>query len=176
MYRAPCHTVTCHCCALPPAPLLLKLASETDARCWKPTRANPKFGSALRYICSVKTLSLHVVFLEQYVRGRRVAANALAAERPVLEQRDIGGLHPHHSVSNQTSMDLLVSNHSCKNLSSLQSLLNCLLMISQISFFVVCAIAQGTAFIRWRNWSAQEKLSGWRLYGWLTGLSCLGSV
>jgi hypothetical protein len=46
----------------------------------------------------------------------------------------------------------------------------------QISCFVICAAAHGTAFARWRKWSAEEKLRGWRLYGWFTALSCIGSV
>jgi hypothetical protein len=46
----------------------------------------------------------------------------------------------------------------------------------QISCFVICAAVQGTAFARWRKWSAEEKQLGWRLYGWFTALSCIGSV
>jgi len=49
-------------------------------------------------------------------------------------------------------------------------------MLLQISCLVVCAVAQGTAFVRWRNWSAEEKRNSWRLYGWFTALSSLGSV
>ncbi len=32
------------------------------------------------------------------------------------------------------------------------------------------------AFLRWTRWSQEEKANGWRLYGWFTGLSALGSV
>ena len=46
----------------------------------------------------------------------------------------------------------------------------------QITCFAMCAIAQGTAFARWRKWPPEEKLLGWQLYGWFTALSCLGSV
>jgi hypothetical protein len=46
----------------------------------------------------------------------------------------------------------------------------------QIACFIICAIAQGTAFARWRKWSAEEKSRGWWLYGWFTALSCLGST
>jgi hypothetical protein len=41
---------------------------------------------------------------------------------------------------------------------------------------VVCATAHGTAFARWRKWSAEEKKDSWQLYGWFTASSCLGSV
>ena len=34
----------------------------------------------------------------------------------------------------------------------------------QLVSFVVCAVAQGTAFWRWRKWREEEKRRGWRLY------------
>jgi len=46
----------------------------------------------------------------------------------------------------------------------------------QISCFAICAIAHGTASARWLKWSDEEKLRGWRLYGWFTALSCAGSL
>ena len=38
------------------------------------------------------------------------------------------------------------------------------------------ALAHGTAFVRWKRWSEEEKQKGWALYGWFTGLSFCGSV
>jgi len=46
----------------------------------------------------------------------------------------------------------------------------------QAAFFCVNALAQGTAFVRWRRWSKEEKQKGWALYGWFTGLSFCSSV
>lgn len=50
------------------------------------------------------------------------------------------------------------------------------LVCLQIGCFVICAIAQGIAYLRWLKWSAEEKRRGWRLYGWFTALSSLGSA
>ena len=38
------------------------------------------------------------------------------------------------------------------------------------------ALAHGTAFVRWKCQSKEEKQKGWALYGWFTGLSFCGSV
>jgi hypothetical protein len=46
----------------------------------------------------------------------------------------------------------------------------------QVAFFCVSALAHGTAFVRWKRWSEEEKQKGWALYGWFTGLSFLGST
>ena len=37
------------------------------------------------------------------------------------------------------------------------------------------ALAHGTAFVRWKRQSKEEKQKGWALYGWFTGLSFCGS-
>lgn len=46
----------------------------------------------------------------------------------------------------------------------------------QITFFVLCAAAHGTAFVRWQKWSAEQKKGSWPLYGWFTAISCIGSA
>jgi hypothetical protein len=53
----------------------------------------------------------------------------------------------------------------------------------QIAAFIVCALLQGCAFVRWRQkWrklSGEQRSSGrgWKLYeGWFCGLACIGSV
>ena len=46
----------------------------------------------------------------------------------------------------------------------------------QLGFFCVCALAHGTAFVRWRRQSEGERQKGWSLYGWFTALSFCGSV
>ena len=46
----------------------------------------------------------------------------------------------------------------------------------QLAFFCVCAVAHGTAFVRWRRKSEGEIQNGWALYGWFTALSLCGSV
>jgi hypothetical protein len=51
--------------------------------------------------------------------------------------------------------------------------IQCLL---QMVFFLAAAIAHGTAFVRWRQKSADEKLKSWQHFGMFTGLSFLGSV
>ena len=38
------------------------------------------------------------------------------------------------------------------------------------------ALAHGTAFVRWKRQSKEEKQKGWALYGWFTGLSFCGSI
>ena len=49
-------------------------------------------------------------------------------------------------------------------------------MSVQVAFFCVSALAHGTAFVRWKRWSEEEKQKGWALYGWFTGLSFCGSM
>ena len=46
----------------------------------------------------------------------------------------------------------------------------------QLAFFGVSALAHGSAFVRWKRWSEEEKQRGWSLYGWFTGLSFCGST
>ena len=51
----------------------------------------------------------------------------------------------------------------------------------QIAAFIVCAAAQGLAFLRWRKkWreiSDPKRRTGWQLHeGWFTGAACLGSI
>ncbi len=46
----------------------------------------------------------------------------------------------------------------------------------QITFFVLCAAAHGTAFLRWKKWSAEQKKGSWPMYGWFTAISCIGSA
>ena len=46
----------------------------------------------------------------------------------------------------------------------------------QVAAFIVCALAQGIAFWRWKRLSSDEKLKGWRLYGWFCGFSFLSSI
>jgi hypothetical protein len=63
---------------------------------------------------------------------------------------------------------------------SLQSLLHALYGTGGvlIACFVACVVGHGTAFFRWRFlWSEKGKNDfGWPLYGWFSGLSCLGGV
>ncbi len=47
--------------------------------------------------------------------------------------------------------------------------------VAQIAAFCICAAAHLAAFLRWTQWSQDEKAVGWRLYGWFTGLATLGS-
>jgi hypothetical protein len=45
------------------------------------------------------------------------------------------------------------------------------------AFLVAAAVVHGTAFFRRQfRWSDAESRNGWPLYGWFTGVSCLGSV
>ena len=46
----------------------------------------------------------------------------------------------------------------------------------QITCQVAAAVALGIAHFRWRRWSDEEKQNGWKLYGWFSALSCLGSA
>jgi hypothetical protein len=46
----------------------------------------------------------------------------------------------------------------------------------QLAFFCLSALAHGTAFVRWKRWTEDEKERGWVLYGWFTGLSFCGST
>jgi len=46
----------------------------------------------------------------------------------------------------------------------------------QLAFFSMSALAHGTAFVRWKRWSEEEKQKEWALYGWFTGLSFCGSA
>jgi hypothetical protein len=46
----------------------------------------------------------------------------------------------------------------------------------QVAFYCVSALVHGTAFVRWKRWSEEEKRRGWALYGWFTGLSFCGST
>jgi len=46
----------------------------------------------------------------------------------------------------------------------------------QVAAFIVCALAQGIAFLRWKRLSSEEKLKGWRLYGWFCGFSFMSSI
>ena len=51
------------------------------------------------------------------------------------------------------------------------------MFVSQAFFFVAAAAVHGVAFFRWRlRWSKEDKQSAWPLYGWFTGLSCVGSI
>lgn len=49
--------------------------------------------------------------------------------------------------------------------------------VSKAFFFVAAAAVHGIAFFRWRvRWSDEDRQSAWPLYGWFTGLSCVGSI
>ncbi len=60
--------------------------------------------------------------------------------------------------------------------SSLSSRVQTQFTFVQVAAFIVCALAQGIAFWRWKRLSSDEKLKGWRLYGWFCGFSFLSSI
>jgi hypothetical protein len=49
-------------------------------------------------------------------------------------------------------------------------------MVWQISLQCIGAIASGILFFLWYRLGNDEKKKLWRLYGWFTGCSCLGSI
>jgi hypothetical protein len=55
-------------------------------------------------------------------------------------------------------------------------LLVCMLTLAQVAAFCVSAIGGGTMFVRWWRMAEEDRSRVWRLYGWLSGLMCIGSV
>jgi hypothetical protein len=49
------------------------------------------------------------------------------------------------------------------------------LLLLQSSAFAVCAVVGGGLFLRWWRLDSHHRLRIWKLYGWFTGLVCVGS-
>jgi hypothetical protein len=47
---------------------------------------------------------------------------------------------------------------------------------SQIALHIICALATGVMYFLWRRLKEDHKRRVWRLYGWYTGLACIGSA
>jgi len=49
-------------------------------------------------------------------------------------------------------------------------------LIVQVAAFCLSALGSGTMFVRWRRLEEDDRRRVWLLYGWFSGLMCVGSV
>ena len=85
-------------------------------------------------------------------RGEHVAAGAI--EEAPSQLRSDGELSPGHwAVHEQYAFSLFL----------------------QIAGFCACAIMSGALYVRWLRLDAGGKKQSWRLHGWFTALTCIGS-